>query len=82
MSENILCRTKHRRMKETIALHKAEVMSDLQTLQKGVLSIDIEKKSAIWSLPLFIINLSIRKEGRFFVKQTRNNLDFFFCFQT
>lgn len=45
MSENIFCRTKHRRMKEnqTIALHKTEVMFDLQ---KGVLCIDREKKSA------------------------------------
>jgi len=46
ISENILCRILHRRIKQsiTIALHKAKVRFDLQALQKEAHCIFIEEK--------------------------------------
>lgn len=87
MSENILCRTKHRRTKEnqTIALHKAEVMSDLQTLQKGVLywykkkichteSTSIYHKLVQKEERKILWKITNKHSGYFFVSRHENNL--------
>lgn len=54
---------------QAIALHKAEVMFDLQTLQKGVLCIDTEKKICHMKSNSIYHKL-VQKEGRKFLWKT------------